>query len=37
MDWAGAVQAHLGLVVFTVLCIALSIYLAYAMVHPERF
>jgi hypothetical protein len=37
MDWVGALQAHFGLVVFTLICIALTGYLAYAMVHPERF
>jgi K+-transporting ATPase KdpF subunit len=31
------VTENLGLTVLTVVSIALTIYLAYSMVHPERF
>jgi K+-transporting ATPase KdpF subunit len=36
----GLVQSlanHLGLTVLTVLALALTLYLIYSMVHPERF
>ena len=32
-----ALAAHLGLTVLTVIAVALSLYLIYAMVHPEKF
>ena len=31
------IAQHLGLTVFTVLAVVLVVYLAYSMVHPERF
>lgn len=37
MDLLALVQAHLGLVVFTLLTLGLIAYLAYSMLHPERF
>ncbi|HTT14837.1 MAG TPA: potassium-transporting ATPase subunit F [Thermoplasmata archaeon] len=32
-----ALSAHLGLVVFTLVALALAFYLIYAMIHPEKF
>lgn len=37
MDYLGTLAQHLGLLVFTVLAVALTIYLVYSMAHPERF
>jgi K+-transporting ATPase KdpF subunit len=37
MSLPAALADHLGLVVLTVVAIALSLYLIYAMVHPEKF
>jgi K+-transporting ATPase KdpF subunit len=37
MDLLFLVHQHLGLVVFTVLSAGLIIYLAYTMLHPDRF
>ncbi|HEV2316322.1 MAG TPA: potassium-transporting ATPase subunit F [Thermoplasmata archaeon] len=37
MDLISIVQAHLGLVVFTAISAGLIAYLAYTMVHPDRF
>ncbi len=37
MDLLHVVAQHLGLAVLTVVSAALVIYLAYSMVHPERF
>jgi len=34
LDW---VTAHLGLLVLTVISVALTLYLVYVMVRPERF
>lgn len=36
MDWIAILQAHLGLISFTIVCVLLTAYLAYAMVFPER-
>jgi len=33
-DWVGQ---HLGLMMLTVICIGLTLYLVYCMIHPERF
>jgi K+-transporting ATPase KdpF subunit len=32
-----AIAQHLGLTALTVIALALTIYLIYSMVHPERF
>ncbi|HTW55191.1 MAG TPA: potassium-transporting ATPase subunit F [Thermoplasmata archaeon] len=37
MGGLAAVDQHLGLLVFTVVAVALVVYLTYSMVHPERF
>lgn len=37
MGGLGWVADHLGLAIFTVLAIALVLYLGYSMLHPERF
>ena len=37
MDVLGLVASHLGLFLFTVIGVALILYLAYSMVHPESF
>jgi K+-transporting ATPase KdpF subunit len=37
MSLPAAVEDNLGLIVLTVLAIALSLYLIYAMIHPEKF
>jgi K+-transporting ATPase KdpF subunit len=37
MGTGAAIGQHLGLVVFTVLSILLTVYLVYSMLHPERF
>lgn len=37
MDLLGMIEANLGLVIFTILGIALILYLAYTMIHPESF
>jgi hypothetical protein len=34
LEW---VVQNLGLVTLTVICAALTLYLAYCMIHPERF
>jgi K+-transporting ATPase KdpF subunit len=34
LDW---VWHNLGLVTLTVICLALTVYLVYCMIHPERF
>jgi hypothetical protein len=31
------VVQHLGLVTLSVICVALTFYLIYCMIHPERF
>jgi len=33
-DW---VSQHLGLVALTLICVGLTCYLVYCMIHPERF
>ncbi len=37
MGLLASVTQHLGLTVFTVVAVVLVVYLAYSMVHPERF
>ncbi|HZY70425.1 MAG TPA: potassium-transporting ATPase subunit F [Thermoplasmata archaeon] len=37
MTFWGGLEANLGLAVFTGLAFALVLYLAYSMLHPERF
>ena len=37
MGLLSAVAQNLGLTVLTVISVALVVYLAYSMVHPERF
>jgi K+-transporting ATPase KdpF subunit len=37
MGWLGTLAANLGTVAFTVISIALFVYLAYAMARPDRF
>jgi K+-transporting ATPase KdpF subunit len=37
MDYVYLIHQHLGLVVFTALSVGLIVYLAYSMLHPERF
>jgi hypothetical protein len=37
MDYIGFVVSHLGIVVFTVLTIALVVYLIRTMLHPESY
>jgi K+-transporting ATPase KdpF subunit len=37
MDVVALLQAHLGLVTFTAISVGLIAYLAYTMLHPERF
>lgn len=37
MGVLAALYQHLGLALFTALSIVLVVYLAYSMVHPERF
>jgi K+-transporting ATPase KdpF subunit len=37
MDLWAQVDAHLGMVAFTAITIGLIVYLAYAMLRPERF
>ncbi|MGD0249625.1 MAG: K(+)-transporting ATPase subunit F [Thermoplasmata archaeon] len=37
MGLTGALSQHLGLAVLTAVAVALTIYLVYSMVHPERF
>ena len=37
MDALSLLATHLGLVVFTILALALVIYLTYSMIHPESF
>jgi K+-transporting ATPase KdpF subunit len=34
LGWVGQ---HLGLMVLTIVCVALTFYLVYCMIHPERF
>ena len=34
LDW---VSQHLGLTVLTLICVGLTVYLVYCMIHPERF
>jgi len=34
LDW---VVQHLGLVTLSLLCLGLTFYLIYCMIHPERF
>jgi hypothetical protein len=34
---SGWVAENLGLVVLTVICLALTFYLVYGMIHPEKF
>ena len=33
----GWVVQHLGLVMLSVICLGLTFYLIYCMIHPERF
>jgi K+-transporting ATPase KdpF subunit len=37
MDLWAQVAAHLGMITFTAISIGLIVYLAYAMLRPERF
>ncbi len=37
MDALAVVAQNLGLTLLTVVAVALTIYLVYSMVHPERF
>lgn len=37
MTFLSGLAANFGLAVFTALTVALVLYLAYSMVHPERF
>jgi len=37
MGTLGWVGQHLGLVALTVICLGLTLYLIYCMIHPERF
>ncbi|MHB8351154.1 MAG: potassium-transporting ATPase subunit F [Thermoplasmata archaeon] len=37
MDLLPLLQAHLGLLTFTLISIGLIFYLAYSMLHPEKF
>jgi K+-transporting ATPase KdpF subunit len=37
VDLLALLSAHLGLLLFTLLCSLLFVYLAYAMTRPERF
>jgi K+-transporting ATPase KdpF subunit len=37
VDALTALMSHPGLVVFTILALALVIYLTYSMIHPESF
>ena len=37
MDPIAVLTSNVGLVVFSVLALALVIYLAYSMIHPESF
>ena len=34
LDW---VVHHLGLITLTAICLGLTFYLIYCMIHPERF
>jgi len=37
MGSLGWVVQHLGLVTLSVICLVLTFYLIYCMIHPERF
>jgi len=37
MGASGWVSQHVGLTILTLVCLALTIYLVYAMIHPEEF
>jgi hypothetical protein len=37
MDSLSWVVQNLGLVTLTLLCVTLTLYLVYCMIHPERF
>ncbi|MCI4368798.1 MAG: potassium-transporting ATPase subunit F [Thermoplasmata archaeon] len=37
MDLFSMLTSELGLVLFTVISVALLLYLGYSMIHPERF
>ena len=37
MGALGWVESNLGLTVLTLICLALTFYLVYAMIHPEEF
>ena len=37
MGASGWVGQHLGLTVLTIVCLVLTFYLVYAMIHPEEF
>ena len=37
MDALAGLAANIGLTLFTIVAVGLILYLAYSMVHPERF
>jgi K+-transporting ATPase KdpF subunit len=37
MGGSSWVAQHFGLTILTVVCLALTFYLVYAMIHPEEF